>query len=154
MASFDPQLVHSSNPEAREFYRRLMADVRRMPGVTSAALAELVPMSNHMDSAAILPEGYQLPKDKSSLEVFTNTVDVDYFRTMDIPILRGRGFLETDGEKAPRVAVVNERFAESYWPGQNPIGRRLRLGGTQGEWVEVVGLARMSKYLGLVEPPA
>jgi len=154
MASFDPQLVHSSNPEAREFYRRLMGDVRRMPGVTSAALAELVPMSNHVDSAAILPEGYQLPKDKSSLEVFTNTVDVDYFRTVDIPILRGRGFLETDGEKAPRVAVVNERFAETYWPGQNPIGRRLRLGGPQGEWVEVVGLARMSKYLGLVEPPA
>jgi predicted permease len=153
MASFDPQLVRANNQQARDFYRRLAEDARQMPGVTSAALAELVPMSNHMDSVAIVPEGYQLPKDKRTVEVFSNTVGAGYFRTVDIAILQGRGFLESDGEKAPRVAVVNQRLAETYWPDENPIGKRLRLGGPQGDWVEVVGLARMSKYNGLVEPP-
>jgi hypothetical protein len=62
IASFDPQLVRSSDQQARDFYHRLTEDARQMPGVTSAALAELVPMSNHMDSEAIVPEGYQLPK--------------------------------------------------------------------------------------------
>ena len=153
IASFDPQLVRSGDQQARDFYRRLTEGVRQMPGVTSAALAELVPMSNHMDKAAIVPEGYQLPKDKSAVEVFANTVGAGYFHTVDIPILRGRGFLESDGEKSLRVAVVNQRFAEVYWPGENPIGKRFRMGGAQGDWVEVVGMARASKYNSMVEPP-
>jgi predicted permease len=153
IASFDPQMVRSSDRQARDFYHRLTEDARQMPGVTSAALAELVPMSNQMRSESIVPEGYQLPKDESAVKVFSNIVGDDYFRTADIPVLLGRGFLENDGEKSPRVAVVNQRFAETYWPGQNPVGKRFRRGGPQGDWVEVVGLARDSKYNYLMEPP-
>jgi len=72
---------------------------------------------------------------------------------VDVPILEGRGFLETDTANSPRVAVVNQRFAETYWPNENPIGKRFRLGGPEGGWVDVVGLARMSKYQGLEESP-
>lgn len=153
MASFDPQLVHSTDQQARGFYQRLVQDARQLPGATSAAMAELVPLSNHVGSANIVPEGYQLPKDSNSVDVHKNVVSDGYFSTADIPILRGRGFLETDTANSPRVAVVNQRFAETYWPNQNPVGKRFRLGGPQGDWVEVVGLARMSKYNGVVEPP-
>jgi len=153
IASFDPRLVRSSDQQARDFYHRLTEEARQMPGVTSAALSELVPMSNHMDSEAIVPEGYQLPKGESAVRVFSNIVGDDYFRTADIPILQGRRFLESDSDKSPRVAVVNQLLAETYWPGQNPIGKRFRLGGPQGDWVEVVGLARASKYNSLMEPP-
>jgi predicted permease len=153
MASFDPQLVHANDQQARAFYQRLVHDARQLPGATSATVAELVPLSNHMNSMSIAPEGYQLPKDSTSVDVNDNVVGDGYFRSVDVPILQGRGFLETDTANSPRVAVVNQRFAETYWPGKNPIGRRFRLGGPAGDWVEVVGLARMSKYNSLVEPP-
>jgi hypothetical protein len=99
-----------------------------------------------------VPEGYQLPKGSSSVDVYCNTVGDGYFRTVDVPILQGRGFLESDTEKAPRVAVVNQRFAETYWPNQNPLGKRFRMGAA-GDWVEVVGLAAATKYVALSEPP-
>jgi len=153
MAGFDPQMVRSNDRQTRDFYRRLTEEVRQMPGVTSAALAELVPMSNLMDTQAVIPEGYRLPIGESAMEVFTNTVDAGYFRTAEIPILEGRAFLDSDTEGASRVAVVNRRFAQSCWPGQSPVGKRFRLGGPHGDWVEIVGMAQMSKYNTLFEPP-
>jgi len=153
MASFDPQLDHSTDQQARDFYHRLVQGASRLPGASAAAVAELVPISNHPDFVSIVPEGYQLPKDTGSIDVEANVVGEGYFRTVDIPILQGRGFIETDTANSPRVAVVNQRFAETYWPNENPIGKRFRLGGPEGGWVDVVGLARMSKYQGLEESP-
>jgi len=152
MASFDPQLVHATDQQARDFYHRLVVETRQLPGVTAASLADLVPISNHLDSQSIVPEGYQLPKGSSSIDVACNVVGDGYFRAVDVPILQGRGFLESDTEKTPRVAVVNQRFAETYWASQNPIGKRFRMG-AEGDWVEVVGLAAASKYVALAEPP-
>jgi len=78
-------------------------DARQLPGATSAAVAELVPLSNQINSMNVVPEGYQLPNDRSSLDVNKNVVGDGYFRTADIPILLGRGFLETDTESSPRA---------------------------------------------------
>ncbi len=153
MATFDPQLVRSTDQQTRDFYQRLVRDARQLPGATNAALAELVPLSTQMSSVSIVPEGYQLPNDRSSVDVNKNVVGDGYFRTAGIPILQGRGFLETDTANSPRVAVVNQRFVEKYWPNQNPIGKRFRLEGPEGGWVEVVGLAATSKYNFLMEPP-
>lgn len=153
MATFDPQLVRSSDQQTHDFYERLVRDARQLPGATFAAVSELVPLSVHMTSVSIVPDGYQLPKDSSSIDVNKNVVGDDYFRTAGIPILLGRGFLETDTAASPHVAVVNQRFVEKYWPNQNPIGKRLRLAGPEGGWVEVVGLAATSKYNFLMEPP-
>jgi putative ABC transport system permease protein len=152
MASFNPQLVHATDQQARDFYQRLVQGARQLPGASSAAVAELVPLANGLNEVAIVPEGYQLPKDSNSVDVNDNVVGDGYFRTADVPILQGRGFLETDTATAPRVAVVNQHLAEKYWPNQNPVGKRFRMGGPQGDWVEVVGLAKASKYNALVEP--
>jgi predicted permease len=153
MASFDPQLVHATDQQTRDFYERLVRDARQLPGATSATVAELVPLSTNITSMNIVPEGYQLPKDANSVGVNKNVVGDGYFRTAGIPILMGRGFLETDTPNSPRVAVVNQRFAETYWPNQNPVGKRLRMAGSEGDWVEVVGMAATSKYNALIEPP-
>jgi len=153
MAGFDPQLVHATDQQARDFYQRLVRDAGQLPGVTSAAVTELVPLANRMTSLSIVPEGYQLPNDRSSVDVNKNVVGDGYFRTADISILSGRGFLETDTASSPRVAVVNQRFAQDYWPNQNPVGKRFRLGGPEGDWVEVVGLAKTIKYNAPIEPP-
>ncbi|RPJ73763.1 MAG: FtsX-like permease family protein, partial [Acidobacteria bacterium] len=79
-------------------------------------------------------------------------VDEHYFDVMGLPILRGRGFSAEDAADAPRVAIVNEQFAAHYWPSEDAVGKRMRLA-RDGAWVEVVGVAKTSKYLFIAEPP-
>jgi hypothetical protein len=102
---------------------------------------------------SIIPEGYQLPAGRESIGVFASHVGENYFEVMDIPLVSGRGFRETDTSGTPLVAVVNERFARHYWPGQDGIGKRFRLGDHSGPWVEIVGVARDAKYEWIAEPP-
>jgi len=153
MASFDPALARYSEDQARRFYVQVAERAGQLPGVKSAALAEVVPMTNHSEAERVVPEGYQLPSNKEFVNVTRNTVSEGYFETMGIPILRGRGFQRTDTEGSTKVAVVNERFAATYYPGQEAVGKRFRIGGSQGDWVEIVGVAKMSKYYAVVEPP-
>lgn len=80
-------------------------------------------------------------------------VDEGYFDTLGLSILKGRGVRATDSADAPRVAVVNEQLAGRYWPGQDPLGKRLRLNDSNGPWVEIVGLVKTSKYSNLLERP-
>lgn len=110
-------------------------------------------MSNHPDAQLVVPEGFQMPQGRDALQVLVNVVSEDYFATAEIPVLRGRAFRETDDGGAPPVAVVNELFASRYYPNQNAVGKRFRLGGAQGRWVEIVGIAGMSKYQSVMERP-
>jgi len=153
MASFDPSLARYTEDQAQRFYRRLAENARQIPGVTSAALAGLVPMANTADGRLIVPEGFQMPPGRDALGVMANVVTEDYFTTAEIPIVRGRAFRETDRPGAPLVAIVNEAFAAHYYPGQDALGKRFRLGGPQGGWCEIVGIAKMSKYQFLAESP-
>jgi hypothetical protein len=75
----------------------------------------------------------------------------DYFRTLAIPIVAGRAFLESDKANSPHIAIVNEKFARHYWPKQNAIGKQFRMGDMAGERIEVVGVAKTSKYLFITE---
>ncbi len=80
-------------------------------------------------------------------------VDEHYFGTMNTEIVRGRAFTADDKDGSRRVAIVNEEFAKTYWPNQDPIGKRMRLNDSQGPWLEVVGLAKTGKYCSINEPP-
>src|SRR5262249_4036135 len=82
-----------------------------------------------------------------------NAVSPEYFATMGLPIVRGRSFTEKDDERAPRVALVNERLAEELWPGRDPLGKRFSFTGHEGPWVEVVGVTKTGKYHLLFEGP-
>jgi len=81
-----------------------------------------------------------------------DTVDEGYFETMAIPILRGRGFLASDTANAPRVAVVNEQLAKHYWPGEDVVGKHIRLDSPAGAPVEIVGVAQTIKFQNTFEP--
>jgi predicted permease len=102
---------------------------------------------------AIVPEGFQLPAGKDTVSVLAARVDDNYFGTMGIPLVSGRGFRAEDSSNASRVGVINQQLAQHYWPGQDPIGKRFRLTGSRGGWVEIVGVAKTTKYLWLMEPP-
>jgi len=102
--------------------------------------------------ASIVPEGFQLPPGADRVNLIAAHVDEGYFETMATPILDGREFRRTDATDAPLVAIVNERAASRYWPGGSAVGRRFRLG-VDGPFVEVVGIARNTKYAWVAEPP-
>jgi predicted permease len=156
MMSFDPSLVHYSEAQTQQFYKQLVERSRSVPGVRSVALTSSVPMSTQADAAAIVPEGYQFPAGKDNAIIFASRVDENFFETMGVSLVRGRGFSETDRADTPRVAVVNEQFAQHYWPGQEPLGKRLRVqdpSNPNSPWVQIVGLAKTGKYLWIAEPP-
>jgi putative ABC transport system permease protein len=154
MMSLSPGLVRYTAPQAERFVEQVAERARLVPGVKSVALASSVPMvPDAAGGAAILPEAFQFPVGQESATVLASSVDQHYFDTLGIAIIRGRGFRATDSADAPRVAVVNEQVVQHYWPGQDPLGKRFRLNDSRGQWVEVVGIAKISTYLFLGERP-
>jgi len=154
MLSFDPTLLRYNENQTQQFYRQVVERAATVPGVKSAALASGVPMDgSNLGSMSILPEGFQIPKGQEIPSIFGSTVDEHYFDTMDLSVARGRGFRASDTASSPRVAVVNEQLAKHYWPEKDAIGRRFRLDSPDGPWVEIVGVAKTTKYLWIAESP-
>ncbi len=153
LMDLDTSFARYSDEKSRELYRNVLDRVRALPGVTSTALTQSVPFTFAQSNFALIPESYQLPKGQETVTVFGDSVDENYFPTMRISILRGRGFTANDKAGTRRVAVVNQAFAEKYWPHQDPLGKRFRLKNSAGPLVEVVGVARTTRYLFISEPP-
>ena len=127
---------------------------RGAPGVRSVGLTQDPPLGlDQYDQLAFVPDGFDMPRDRENLTSTMDTVDEGYFATMGIPLVRGRGFLASDAEDAPRVAVVNEHFAKHYWPGAEAVGKHIRLENRAGTLVEIVGVARTIKYRDTGEKP-
>lgn len=151
----DNVLIAGVNPldpaTANPFYDRLLDRVRATPGILSATLATAVPTANDsIRSARVVPEGYTLPPNQQDIQVLETGVTEDYFASIGIPIVSGRPITRQDDNTAPRVAVVNELFAQRYYPGQNAVGKRFRLGDGM---VQIVGIARRTKYIFIGEGP-
>jgi len=154
MARFDPRLVQYDAAQTQRFYKLLAESVRQLRGVRHATLTQNPPLSlEDFGSVAFVPEGHQLPLGRENLSSSMDTVDEGFFETMGIPLLRGRGFRASDGEGAPRVAVVNQQFAEHYWPGRDAVGKHIRLDKRTGEVVEIVGVASSISYRSPGERP-
>ena len=135
---------------AQNFQDELLDRVKALPGVESVAFARMTPLSyGSFSSTPIAVEGYQ-PTPEEQPTVQYNEVGPDYFRTMGIPLVSGREFTRADDGKAALVAVVNETMAAHYWRDRNPIGERVQV---KGRWMQVVGVAKDSKYQSVREAP-
>ena len=152
-ASFNPELARYTADETREFYKVLLDKARTMPGVSSAALSQAVPIVPAGDFTRVVPEGIQLPPGTEAISIVSNTVSEGYFDTLGVPIVEGRPFRATDRAGSPGVAIVNELFAKKHYPNRSAIGQRLRLKSASGPLVEIVGVAMQSHYFFLTEPP-
>jgi macrolide transport system ATP-binding/permease protein len=134
-----------------EFYRQLVARVEALPGVESASLSTQVPPlrfgGRWRNSFEI--EGYA-PRTDEMISFEIEVVAPRYFQTMRIPLAEGREFSEADHDQSGPVVIVNETLARRYWPGQSPVGKRLRMKGET--WETVIGVARDAKYFGPREP--
>ncbi|HKV39751.1 MAG TPA: ABC transporter permease, partial [Blastocatellia bacterium] len=134
----------------KKFQDELIDRLQALSGVQSAAFTRVAPFSyRSYSSAPIRVEGYETAPDEQ-LTVDYNEVGPGYLSTMGIPLVSGREFTLADNETAPPVSVVNQAMAAQYWRGQNPVGRRFQV---NGRWMQVVGIAKMSKYRNLTEMP-
>ena len=152
--SFDPALARYTDARAETFFRDVKDRAAALPGVRSVALASTVPMrTDNLQVSQIAPEGFAFAPGIESITCPTTLVDEGYFDTTGIRITEGRAFRPTDAGQAPAVAIVNQRFAAHYWPGQSAIGKRIQIRGITPRTVEIVGVATDSRYFFIVEPP-
>jgi len=152
VVSMDTELRKYDEARGRVFYRQLLERVRALPGVVSATSSTFLPIGLSNGIREIFIEG-SIAEPEQRPWAFYNTVATDYFGTMGMPILGGRDFNENDKEDSLKVAIVNEVFAEYFWPGQDPIGRRFRTA-QDGPLFEVVGLTRVVKFVMPAEKPS
>ena len=150
---FDTSFGRYTPQQTHDFYHNLVEKARALPSVRGVALGSSVPLSSGVNMDNFAPEGHVFPKGQVTTAVFDSVVDENYFDVMQTPIVRGRAFTALDKEGAPLVAIVNEQFAKTYWPGQDAIGKRLRINSKKNEWMEVVGVAKTGKYLWGGESP-
>src|SRR5713226_7835487 len=135
---------------AQTFQDELLNRVKALPGVESAAFARMTPLSyGSYSSTLVAVDGYQPPPEEQPTVQY-NEVGPGYFATLGIPLMSGREFTPADDEKAALVAVVNETMAAKYWRGKNPIGERVQV---KSRWMQVVGVAKDSKYESVRETP-
>jgi predicted permease len=146
----DPKTdVYGTAAQEAVFARELLQRSRLLPGVQEAALGAepSIPLHHDRNRSALIVEGRQTQSKQTPL-VERSQVTPEYFHLLGIPVLRGRLFNDGDGENAPLVAVINRAMAETYWRGEDPLGKRLRLGaGRAGvgqraskTWITIVGV--------------
>ena len=149
--------AHLATQEVTEFYQQVAARVRSTPGVQSATVARDLPMSGVDPSMPIMVEGKNPPLVRGEIVSRYRAVGGDYFRTLQIPMLQGRAFDEHDSADALSVAIVSESLARKYWPGESPLGKRLKPAFKESVWCTVVGVAGDVRHWGAdqdIEPTA
>jgi putative ABC transport system permease protein len=146
LAYFDLRPVGYSRAQGIQFDRQMIVRLKSLPGVQSVTVGDFAPLSFSMRTDFIQPEGY-VPGKNESMEVDRGAAGPEYLRTVRTALLAGRDFTNSDDVDAQPVSIVNKALADRYWPGQDPLGKRLQVA---GQWTTVVGVAGNAKYRRLV----
>jgi putative ABC transport system permease protein len=136
-----PQKEYSTQASADAFDNALLSRLRQLPGVQSVGVTTSLPQAGNDSSTAFVPEGFVAPKGAALNLAWTSEIFGDYFNAAGIPLVRGRLFTEADTPKSPLVVIVNRTLADHYWPGQDPIGKRIHIGVAESPtpWMTVIG---------------
>jgi len=143
-------------PQQRNYYfQQVLERVEHLPGVVSAGYTTSVPLSWKGGTNGFYPEGLQSPIPGMAYDANHRQVTANYLQTMNIPLRHGRFFAQNDNEQSVPVAIVNETMARQYWPGENALGRRFKLGDPddkEAPWIQIVGIVADIRQMGLDEP--
>jgi len=162
-AGFDPDGVltmqvtlagprYEEDAAVRRNNDEVLARVRELPGARAAALTSQVPLGGNYDTVGFHAEGHIAANPQEDPAAQRFGVSPDYLEVMRIPLLRGRGLAATDVEGAPRVILISQTAAEQVWRDQDPIGRRVKLGGVDEPWWTVVGVVGDVRHRRLDDP--
>jgi predicted permease len=130
------------------FYQDLAERTRLLPGVTATGAVSALPLTSAIGWGGIHIEGYVPPPDAPELQVDGRAATPSYFSTMKIPLTRGRFFAETDTDKMPLVAIIDQKMADRFWPRGDAIGKRIRPN-DDSPWITIVGVVGVVKEYGL-----
>ena len=151
--TMDPAKSGYGETQGLKFYDELLRRVQALPGVESAALNSTVPMAYYNNSDYLEIPDYQNPPGQGPPLVSYSLISPDYFTTMRIPMVWGRAFTSADASSAPYVAIVNETFAQHFWPGQDPIGKHFaKVSGVTNPEYQVIGVVKNSRFFRLAGP--
>ena len=137
------------------FYQQVLERVENVPGVISAGYTTSVPLSWKGGTSGFYPEGLRTPIEGMSYDANHRQVSAGYLKTMLIPLRQGRYFDQRDNAQSMPVAIINETMARQYWPGENALGRRFKIGNPDDAdrpWTEIVGIVGDVRQMGLDEP--
>ncbi|MES1243428.1 MAG: ABC transporter permease [Acidobacteriota bacterium] len=135
-----PESTYPERPQQRIFYEQVLEKVKALPGVRTAGLTTNHPFTGEYRVAPFVME--DRPQSSEDEFFFTNhrVVTPGYFETLGIPLIKGRTFTPQDREDTPGVVVISKRFADTYWPGQDPLGKRVRVNRADTPWLTVIGV--------------
>jgi predicted permease len=154
MVSADTGMVRYDADRSKQFWRDVLERVKRMPGVDTAALVSpRLPFDVNYNQSNVRIDGKQYATDEQGDTIATVAVSSEYFGTLDVPIVEGRGFTDADREGAPLVAVVNETMARRFWPNQSAVGATFELAFAKGKKYQVVGVAKDHRVFAVNERP-
>lgn len=147
---------YDKDPAIINFWQSVLDRVRALPGVQSAAVGTHIPLTDSHGREDITIEGMPLPKPGSFPHPDDHTVSDAFVRTLGIPLLQGREFVETDNEKGAPVVMINAKLARLYFPNGDAVGKRLMFGhpdpSKQPQWFTIVGVLGDTKMYGLANP--
>jgi putative ABC transport system permease protein len=144
---------YAQEAEVRSFYRNVLERAQAIPGVESAGIVSNLPFGGNYDMNSFHVEEKPLDDPSKAPSAERYGVSLDYLRAMGIPILRGRGFTAQDTESAPAVALITQGTARRIWQNEDPIGKRIRLGGSDSPLRTIVGIVGDVNHYGLDVAP-
>ena len=147
-----PKAKYSEPKQIASFYRQIIERTGALPGVSAAGATVILPLSGSNTDSSFMIEGH-MPQDPSRFpDEEIRVVTPDYFRTMSIPLLKGRYFTDADKEDAPGAVIINQALARKYLPGEDALGQRLTMddpGKPTAKWLTIVGVVGNVKHRGL-----
>jgi predicted permease len=155
MRTILPREKYREQQPRDNFYQQVLQRVEHLPGVVSAGYSTSIPLAWKGGTSGFYPEGITSPIPGMAYDSNHRQVSANYLQTMNVPLRQGRYFESSDNAQSMPVAIVNETMARQYWPGENALGRRFKLGGpedTDVPWVQIVGIVADIRQMGLDEP--
>jgi predicted permease len=154
---FLPKTSYPNDPQITNFYTQLEQKLVALPGALGVTNVSDPPLAGGGSDTSIFIEGRPIPSPQDMPDIWYSSVTPSFFKTLGISLLRGRVFDERDIADRSMVIVINESMARKYWPGQDPVGKRIGTGPpSKPDWAEIVGVVRDIKFFGLDkdQPPS
>ncbi|MGH9776105.1 MAG: ABC transporter permease [Candidatus Acidiferrales bacterium] len=149
-----PDEKYAKREQVTEFYREVLERVRHLPGVKAAGATAVLPLTGIGGSGTTTVDTQAVPADQRTPEADWRPITPGYFEAMNIPLLRGRAFSESDTTTSAAVAIVDDTFAREYWPNEDAVGKRVHLGsqGSMAPWMTIVGVVAHVRYYAFEAP--
>jgi putative ABC transport system permease protein len=150
---FNPPAQKYPGTQIGVFSQQLRERLRTLPGVQAVAISSDLPLSGDASAEQIELEVQSVSPADGGIRMYQHRVTPQFFSTLGIPLVKGRDFTDADHAQAPGVVIISEALARRYWPGEDPIGKRLREGSRGNAWLSIVGIVADVKYRGLPQNP-